>query len=213
MTGRTMKFLEPCEMITKWIYALCAISAFTLPALSRADSQEQLEKTPGQFSQTTHVIKKTRVSQKRALAAKGRQLTLHDLALQQSLAISENDAYAAVSSTIAAKKKLVVAVAPVQDKYGDPMYTYYGPLIPEPGTPEYDGPRYGASFSRGYLQPVPDAEYRGYARGAFSNPIVQAQTDVGLGTGTNFSYLQQGMAEAPGMMPASPARVMINNHP
>jgi len=177
------------------------------------ESQEQLEKTPGQFKQTTHVTKTTRRSARTSLARKGRELVLHNLALDQSLAMSENAAYGALSSSIEAHKKQVVAVAPVQDKYGDPMYIYYGPLVPEPGTPEYDGPRYGASFSRGYLQPVYDAEYRGYARGAFSNPIVQAQTDVGLGTGTNFSYLQQGMVEAPGMMPASPARVMINNRP
>ena len=105
----------------------------------------------------------------------------------------------------------VVAVQPVQDKYGDPMYTWYGPLPVEPGTPMYDGPRYAASFDRGYAVPMPDGNYRGYARGRFEQPGLISHTDVVLGTAANNMYMQHGMQVAPGSMAASAARAMINN--
>lgn len=105
----------------------------------------------------------------------------------------------------------VAAVGPTQDKYGDPMYTWYGPLPVSPGTPNYQGPRYGESFSRAYVQPVSDKTYRGYARGAFSNPGLTAVTDQNLGVKANPAYYQHGMQTRPGYVYPSAARTMINN--
>src|SRR5690606_29017502 len=97
-----------------------------------------------------------------------------------------------------ARAAKVTVVRPVQDKYGDPMYTWYGPLPVEKGTPMYDGPRYAASFDRGYMEPVPDGQYRGYARGRYSQPGLVSHTDISLGVAANNSYMQHGMQVAPG---------------
>lgn len=135
----------------------------------------------------------------------------HIAALQAGLYAEEAKAVAAVDAAMLARRQKVQAVRPVQDKFGDPMYTWYGPLPAEPGTPNYDGPRYGASFSRAYAQPVPSAEYRGYLRGRYSQPGIISRTDTTLGVAANNSYMQHGMQVAPGSMYPSAARVMINN--
>lgn len=132
--------------------------------------------------------------------------------LQKGLADMEMAAAMDAQAAIDARKAKVVAIGPVQDKYGDPMYTWYGPLVPEPGTPEYDGPRYGASFDRGYMQPVPHDQYRGYARGAqYYGARVGSHFDTVLGTAASNMYMQSGMQVAPGSMAPSAARAMINN--
>jgi len=123
----------------------------------------------------------------------------------------ESQAAAAAAAAMRERAAKVVAVQPVQDKYGDPMYTWYGPLPVEKGTPMYDGPRYAASFDRGYAVPMPDGNYRGYARGRFEQPGLISHTDVVLGTAANNMYMQHGMQVAPGSMAASAARAMINN--
>lgn len=135
----------------------------------------------------------------------------HIAALQAGLSQMEFSAASAAQAALDARASKVVAVGPVQDRFGDPMYTAYGPLVPEPGTPEYDGPRYGASFARGYAQPVPDAEYRGYTRGRFSQPGLISHTGNVLGTAASNMYMQAGMQVAPGSMAPSAARAMINN--
>ncbi len=131
--------------------------------------------------------------------------------LQAGLSQMEMTAALAAQAALDERAKKVSVVRPVKDKYGDPMYTWYGPLPVEKGTPMYDGPRYAASFDRGYLEPVPDGQYRGYARGRYSQPGLVSHTDTILGTAANNSYMQHGMQVAPGSMAPSAARVMINN--
>lgn len=116
-----------------------------------------------------------------------------------------------VTDQVNKNKPKVVAVGPTQDQYGDPMYSWYGPLPVSPGTPSYEGPRYGESFSRPYAQPKDDKVYRGYARGAFSNPTLTARTDQSLGVKANPGYMQHGMQVRPGNVYPSGARAMINN--
>jgi hypothetical protein len=135
----------------------------------------------------------------------------HIAGLQAGLYNLEARAALAAESALIERKKLVSVVKPVQDKFGDPMYTFYGPLPVEKGTPSYDGPRYAASFDRGYMQPMPDGEYRGYMRGRYSQPGIISHTDTVLGVAANNSYMQHGMQVAPGSMAPSAARVMINN--
>lgn len=135
----------------------------------------------------------------------------HIAALNAGLYSLEMQAAQAAHSAILERKSKVVAVQPVQDRFGDPMYTHYGPLPVSPGTPMYDGPRYAASFDRGYMVPMPDGNYRGYLRGRYSQPGIISRTDVVLGTAANNSYMQHGMQVAPGSMAPSSARVMINN--
>lgn len=135
----------------------------------------------------------------------------HIAGLQAGLAQLEWQAAIAARERLEKRAKKVTVVRPVQDKFGDPMYTWYGPLPVEKGTPFYDGPRYAASFDRGYEQPVPDSNYRGYARGRFSQPGIISHTDTVLGVAANSSYMQHGMQTSPGSMYPSAARVMINN--
>lgn len=135
----------------------------------------------------------------------------HIAALNAGLYSLEMQAAQAAHSAILERKSKVIAVQPVQDRFGDPMYTHYGPLPVRPGTPMYDGPRYAASFDRGYMIPMPDGNYRGYLRGRYSQPGIISRTDVVLGTAANNSYMQHGMQVAPGSMAPSAARVMINN--
>lgn len=147
---------------------------------------------------------RTAVSSAASVQARNAALTagLHSLEAQA--------AHAAHAAMLERKSKVTVA-RPVQDKFGDPMYTFYGPLPVEKGTPMYDGPRYAASFDRGYMQPMPDGEHRGYLRGRYSQPGIISRTDTILGTAANNSYMQHGMQVAPGSMAPSAARVMINN--
>lgn len=135
----------------------------------------------------------------------------HIAGLQAGLYQLEMQAALAAQAALDERAAKVIAVRPVQDRFGDPMYTWYGPLPVEKGTPMYDGPRYAASFDRGYLEPVPDGQYRGYARGRYSQPGLVSHTDIILGTAANNSYMQHGMQVAPGSMAPSAARVMINN--
>ncbi len=151
------------------------------------------------YTRTTRSSQSTMETRQRIASL---QAGLHNLEMQAALS-----AQAAMEDR-AAK---VTVVRPVQDKFGDPMYTWYGPLPVEKGTPMYDGPRYAASFDRGYMEPMPDGEYRGYARGRYSNPGLVSHTDTILGTAANNSYMQHGMQVAPGSMAPSAARVMINN--
>ncbi len=144
-------------------------------------------------------------------AARAAELRSRIASRQAALAQDEAAAEAAAFEQADKNSKLVTVPAPTQDRFGDPMYAFWGPLPVRVGTPQYDGPRYAASFERVTMQTMPDGEYRGYARGAFSNPGLTAQTDVTLGVGTNQSYLQQGMRIAPGSMAPSAARVMTNN--
>lgn len=163
-----------------------------------------------------------------AVAFAGGELSAHDFAqrnaahsaaatrariagLQVGLAKLEWQAAIAAQERLEKRAKKVTVVRPVQDKFGDPMYTWYGPLPVKKGTPFYDGPRYAASFDRGYEQPVPDSNYRGYARGSFSQPGLISRTDTVLGVAANSSYMQHGMQTSPGSMYPSAARVMINN--
>lgn len=139
------------------------------------------------------------------------EMRQHIAGLQAGLNKVELEAALAAQQALDARKKKVMAVRPVQDKYGDPMYAFYGPMVPEPGTPEYNGPRYAASFDRGYLDPVHDGKYRGYARGRYSHPGFISHTDVIMGVSANNSYMQHGMQVAPGSMYPSAARVIINN--
>jgi len=149
--------------------------------------------------------------QTQSLSQKSAETRAHIAGLQKGLAQYEMSAALDAQAALDARANKVLAVQPAQDKYGDPMYTWYGPLVPEPGTPMYDGPRYGASFSRGYSVPMPDGNYRGYARGRYSQPGFISHTDIVLGTSANNSYMQHGMQVAPGSMAPSAARVMINN--
>lgn len=131
--------------------------------------------------------------------------------LQAGLSQLEMQAALSAQAALEARKAKVTVVRPVQDEFGDPMYTWYGPLPVEKGTPMYDGPRYAASFDRGYMEPVPDGQYRGYARGRYSQRNLVSHTDLTLGVAANNSYMQHGMQVAPGSMAPSAARVMINN--
>jgi len=135
----------------------------------------------------------------------------HIAGLQAGLYQQEFAAASAAEAAMRERASKVDVVRPIQDKFGDPMYTWYGPLPVEKGTPMYDGPRYAASFDRAYAQPMPDQEYRGYARGRYSQPGIISRTDTVLGVAANNSYMQHGMQVAPGSMAPSAARVMINN--
>ena len=135
----------------------------------------------------------------------------HIANLQAGLSKLEMSAALSAQAALDRREAKVTVVKPVQDKFGDPMYTWYGPLPVEKGTPMYDGPRYAASFDRGYLQPVPDGDYRGFARGRYSQPGIISHTDVVLGVAADNMYMQHGMQVAPGSMAPSAARVMINN--
>lgn len=139
------------------------------------------------------------------------QMLAHYADLKRGLDNLEMKAALDAQAALDARAAKVQAVRPVQDKYGDPMYTWYGPLVPEPGTPEYNGPAYGASFARGYVQPVAGGSYRGYVNGAFSNTRFISHTDITLGTAASNMYMQSGMQVAPGSMAPSAARAMINN--
>jgi hypothetical protein len=150
-------------------------------------------------------------SRPRGMSQRTAETRAHIASLQKGLAQFEMSAALEAQAALDARAKKVTAVQPIQDKFGDPMYTWYGPLVPEPGTPEYDGPAYGASFARGYAQPIPDGEYRGYTRGGFSQPGFISHTDVVLGTAASNMYMQSGMQVAPGSMAPSAARAMINN--
>lgn len=143
--------------------------------------------------------------------ARGQEARQRVAELNAGLYQLEEQALGAANSAIQAQSAKVTVARPVQDKYGDPMYTYYGPMATAPGTPNYDGPRYGASFSRPYAQPMHDGNYRGYARGAYEKRGLINRSDVHLGSATNASYLQQGMQVAPGMAASSYQRAMINN--
>lgn len=139
------------------------------------------------------------------------EMVAHYADLKRGLDNMEMRAALDAEAAMSARASKVTVVKPVQDKYGDPMYTWYGPLVPEPGTPEYDGPAYGASFARGYMQTLPGGPYRGYANGAFSNTRYIPQTDITLGSAASNMYMQSGMQVAPGSMAPSSARAMINN--
>src|SRR5690606_35484377 len=121
----------------------------SLPAISFAGG----EMTATQYSRSTTM------SSRSALETRQRNASL-----QAGLYPLEMQAALAAQAAIGERKAKVTVVRAVQDKYGDPTYTWYGPLPVEKGTPMYDGPRYAASFDRGYLEPVPDGQYRGYAR-------------------------------------------------
>ncbi len=140
------------------------------------------------------------------------ELGQHYQSRQRALAMSEMDASAAVNYERNKLNRLTFASPPAKDKYGDPMYTAYGPL-PYTSSPDfiYHGPRYVASFDRFQMLPVPDSEYRGYYRQAFSNPTLTARTDTSLGIGASQSYFQSGMMVHPGSMAPSASRVMTNN--
>lgn len=174
------------------ILSIALVLSTGLPEISRAD---------GIMSETETVRHSTAVAEElqRNLAAK-------TLALRNS----ESKAAAAAAEAMQKRANLVFAPPPTQDKYGDPMYTAYGPLV---GTesPMYDGPRYVASFDRYAMLPIPDPKYRGYYRQAFSNPTLTARTDVSLGVGASQMYLQSNMMWNPGSLAPSAARVMINN--
>lgn len=144
--------------------------------------------------------------------AVAQQLGRHYLGRQRALAMAEMDAAAAVEYERHKLNRLTFAAPAAKDKYGDPMYTFYGPL-PYTSSPEfvYHGPRYVASFDRFQMLPLPDGEYRGYYRQAFSNPTLTARTDTSLGIGASQSYFQSGMMVHPGSMAPSAARVMTNN--
>jgi len=140
------------------------------------------------------------------------ELGRHYLSRQRALAMSEMDAAAAVQAERSKSSTLVFAAPAFKDKFGDPMYTEYGPL-PYTSSPDfvYHGPRYVASFDRFMMLPVPDGEYRGYYRQAFSNPTLTYRTDTSPGIGASQSYFQHGMMVHPGSMAPSSARVMTNN--
>ena len=104
-----------------------------------------------------------------------------------------------------------VMAGPVQDRFGDPMYTAAGPRA-YAGTPWYVGPRYTASFERGYKVPATDKNPHYYERGADYTPQVRASSDAGLRSGASHSYLQSGMLYAPGMMAPSGSRPAALNH-
>lgn len=108
--------------------------------------------------------------------------------------------------------KLTAPVGPVKDRFGDPMYTYYGPRA-YVGTPLYSGPRYAASFDRPYPPLVPDAVNRSYARGA-AGAVYSAGMHTGgyLGVGASHSYFQSGMMMNPVSQAPSGTRAMENNH-
>lgn len=161
-----------------------------------------------QFCKADGLISESESVQRTSAVAEELQ---HNLAAKtRALHISESNAAAAAKAAMEKRANLVFAPPPTQDKYGDPMYTAYGPLV---GTesPMYDGPRYIASFDRYAMLPIPDPEYRGYYRQAFSNPTLTARTDVSLGVGASQMYLQSNMMWNPGSMAPSAARVMTNN--
>ena len=146
------------------------------------------------------------------MSARTAELVSQYAELNRSLSQMEMAAALDAEAAMQARAKKVTYVKPIQDKYGDPMYTWYGPLVPEPGTPEYDGPSYGASFARNYLETVPHDQYRGYARGAqYNQARVISKIDYSLGTASSNMYMQSGMQVAPGSMSPSAARAMINN--
>ncbi len=140
------------------------------------------------------------------------ELRSHYASRQAYLTQLEKETLAMAEWKATELSRQTAAVRPVQDKYGDPMYTFHGPLVPEPGTPMYEGPRYGASFDWGFADPRPDNDYKGYVRGRFSHPGIASRSDTTLRAGATQSYMQHGMRIAPGMMAPSIARVMINNY-
>jgi hypothetical protein len=162
-----------------------------------------------QFSFGDGVMTETE-TQLRTTNAQAEELQRNLLSRQRALYQSEEAAASAAQAVMTKRANLVFAPGPYQDKYGDPMYTAYGPLV---GTdsPLYDGPRYVASFDRYAMLPMPDGEYRGYYRQAFSNPTLTARTDTTLGVGASQMYLQSNMMWNPGSMSPSAARVMTNN--
>lgn len=147
---------------------------------------------------------------RRTTIAQAQELQQNLASKTKALTNAETAAASAAAAVMTKRANLVFAPGPSQDKYGDPMYTAYGPLV---GTesPMYSGPRYIASFDRYAMLPIPDGEYRGYYRQAFSHPGVGARTDVSLGVGASQMYLQSNMMYNPGSMAPSAARVMTNN--
>lgn len=136
---------------------------------------------------------------------------IHSREITRALKSITDKACAAAEHERTKYDRLTVAVTPVKDRFGDPMYTNYGPRA-YAGTPAYTGPGYTASFERGESLLLPDSAFRGYYRQAFSNPTVGAQTDIGLGVGANHMYFQSGMMYSPGSQEPSAARSIMNNH-
>ena len=108
--------------------------------------------------------------------------------------------------------KLVEPIGPNKDRFGDPMYTFYGPRA-YVGTPSYVGPRYAASFERPGPPLLPDSLDRSYSRGA-SGTVYSAGMHTGgyLGVGASHSYFQAGMMMNPVSQAPSGTRAMENNH-
>lgn len=181
--------------MTKSYFIPLILAAFTL-SLSPAHAGGEMSESSSNFRSQSSASMATRA---------------RIAGLQAGLAQSEFAAAQAAESALMERRKKVTVVRPVQDRFGDPMYTAYGPLPVEPGTPMYDGPRYAASFDRGYMEPGPSGEFRGYSRGRYSNAGIISHTDTVLGVAANNSYMQHGMQVAPGSMAPSAARVMINN--
>lgn len=129
---------------------------------------------------------------------------------QKALYQSQAAAMAEVRKEWARVNNRIFAPGPYQDKYGDPMYTAYGPIVGA-DSPMYNGPRYVASFDRYAMLPVPDGNSRVYYRQAYSHPGLTTRTDVSMGVGATQSYMQHGMMTHPGSMAPSAARAMTNN--
>jgi hypothetical protein len=141
---------------------------------------------------------------------KGREMVAITQSRDAALAISNAAAHGAVVRRLETVASKVYVPGPVQDKYGDPMYTSWGPL-PYHDTPLYDGPRYHASFERQTGPMIYDGQDRSYYRGAYSHPKIVSPTDQTLGAGASQSYIQSGMMAHPGSMPSSVSRVITNN--
>jgi hypothetical protein len=108
--------------------------------------------------------------------------------------------------------KIVEPIGPKKDKFGDPMYTFYGPRA-YVGTPSYVGPRYPASFERPGPALIPDQVDRSYLRGAAGAVYSPGMHTGGyLGVGASHSYFQSGMMMNPVSQAPSGTRAMENNH-
>lgn len=138
------------------------------------------------------------------------ELVQHTQSVTEALRISREEAAVAIDRERTKYDRLTVPIAPSHDRFGDPLYSHYGPR-PYAGSPNYIGPAYTASFERSEGVIVPDGTYRGYYRGVYSHPTMHAKSDFGLREAATHSYFQSGMVYSPGSQAPQGDRAMMFN--
>lgn len=134
----------------------------------------------------------------------------HSAAVTQALRETCERAFETIAREQTKYARMTDVVRPVKDRFGDPMYTWYGSR-PYAGSPCYSGPAYTASFERAEPPLLPDSEYRGYYRDAYSHPQAPSRTDVVLPPGATHGNFQSGMYWSPASQSPYLQRPMINN--